>query len=121
MSVFAPLTVQLQSNTTNTVLAGPLIQSGWGWVIGASTAPSKTVTFPVAYSSAPYVTLTMIGFKNGSDPSSITDCSALGQDTAGQANTPSTTTFSAQAINVNNSAYGGTTRLLFCWIAIGPA
>ncbi len=119
MAVFAPLTVQLQSNTTNTVTAAPLIQSGWGWVIGASTNPSKTVTFPVVYSSAPNVVMTMIGFKNGSDPSSITDCSALGQDTACVANTPGTNSFSAQAINVNNSAYGATTRLLFCWIAIG--
>ena len=109
-----------QSNTTNSQQSGLKIQSGWGFVTGTGGVfATKSITFPVAFSSTPTLVLcTTAGFKSGSDPTSQADVGGpLGGSTSSSA--PTSTTVDVRY--TQGSSFNSTVRVLYTWIAIGPA
>ena len=108
-----------QSITTNTYPTNMLTQVGWGFAdVSSATNGTTTVTFPVAFTAAPYIQCTFAGKKNGSDPTLITDTTSSHNDTtSARAYTPTTTTFSAE-INTETIFSSGD-RALFTWSATG--
>lgn len=104
--------------TENNLPAIPTIRTGWGYVQGngSLTHASIAVSFGHTFSSVPVVVLTGIGYKDGSNPTSITDFgvfetpnpSVYGQTTSG---------FSVRV--GNGGAIPANRRLGFSWIAIG--
>lgn len=107
-----------QSNVTNSYPNGLLTQYGWGfWPGTGATTATKTITFPVAYTSTPYVFVSLVGFISGSDPT------GPGGGTGGQAggtasaDTVTATTFKADYIQ--SATFASTIRIVFTWWAIG--
>ena len=73
-----------QDSTTNTYQPNSVIQSGWTQIQWgtAVTRIAGTVTFPVAFTSAPIVNCTFLGFKtSGGSATSITQFTATTDDT----------------------------------------
>jgi hypothetical protein len=113
-----------QADTTNSTVSGMTVQFGWGYRVGdgSTIQLSKTVTFPVAFASAPIVLITPLGYKSGSPaPTSISQFTSAG---------PSTNPFYVQTSNISASSFSavlgrsGTTWSTtdyagFSWIAIG--
>jgi hypothetical protein len=112
---------RLQSDTTNSDISGWRIQTGWGWVLGtAATAVSETLTFPTAFSSSPIVIATNLGYKVGSDPSSIIDFSVdSGENVVARPSSGSAA--SIMFVNKDSTVIATNKRCGYSWIAIGPA
>lgn len=111
-----------QDITTNTYRNNLIFLTGWTFVTGdgATTAFSKAITFGITFTTAPVVTVSELGGKTASDPTSITDHSVTGTSLASFMiqNTPLATTGFTMNIYFN-SAPGNGTRVLFTWTAIG--
>lgn len=113
-----------QDNTTNSTEDNVLIQYGWGFITGDTTEIIKeTVTFPVAYTSAPIVMATRAGNLVGSNPSAVSDL------TAAPFATNVTIPVASQSITTTNfilnmarssGTFSNTTRYGYTWVAIGP-
>lgn len=111
--------VNRKDNNTNNTVSNQLIQYGWGFIAGTGAAyASETVTFPVAYDTAPIVTVTGLGRKDGSDPAAITEFN-LDTDTIPHLFNISTTGFSVTIESMSATAMPSGRRLGYSWIAIG--
>ena len=112
---------RLQSDTTNTSPTGLTIQHGWGYILGSggtNKRETKSVTFPVSFSSAPIILCSYTGLST-TLPTDVSDFdSSGGVGTIRDANCTATTTTGFTAItydsgNLSANYYG------FTWIAIG--
>lgn len=116
------LVINYQSITTNTTPTSK-IQSGWSFVTGdgTNTQYTITITYPVAFSTIRYVTANLIAYKDGSDPTSITDITGgLGLGPYQTfANSPSTTQMTVYAGRGDATPVTNGRRLLFNWLATG--
>lgn len=110
-----------QDLTSNSTKTNVLIQSGWSFIQNdGSEASTKTITYPVAFTSILALSIDIVGVKSGSDPTSITDTAGVPiTDTVQQ-------TVGAYDIKTNNfvaeakrTPASSGERLLFSWIAIG--
>lgn len=95
----------------------------WGWGFNAGNGnwytTGKTVTYGIAFVTAPSVSGSCIGQKTGSDPTTIGDFSAQSLCMFSP-EAISTTQFSAAAGDTTHStAVGATLRIGYSWIAIG--
>lgn len=114
-----------QANTTNSSPTGLILQHGWGFLVGdgANTYRTEAITYPTAFSSAPIVIVTYLGFvTTGTTPTSPASF-ASSHHTAGAMtiNAYATTTtgfniamrlYTTMPTNQNQG---------YSWIAIGPA
>lgn len=109
----------LKEHSTTTYPAGLLIQHGWDYAQGSSSAnASGSITFPVAYSSAPVVFVHGIGSKSTSAPTAITQFNTATR-MAPSTDTISTTGFNFNVINTDNTSWTTSQYLGISWIAIG--
>lgn len=117
--------VNRQDIAANSVVTNQQLQSGWTYVTGdgVNKRESVTITFPVAFDSAPVVTSTSIGVLVGSNPDSIDDFNASIAGTAGDlgwlvsVHNVSTT---GCVLTINDTAtLTSTWRLGLSWIAVG--
>lgn len=119
--------VKRQNITTDSDQTGVTMVNGWTFETGnGSTAflptggTAKTITFPVTFSTPPVVLVSFAGYRDGSDPTLISDLSGAGVFTIHVgAEQISTTAFklfmqTVDAGNINNGRRVGVT-----WIAIG--
>jgi hypothetical protein len=75
-SKLVKITVLRQDDTTNTYTANSVILTGWGFALGhggAARTAADTITFGITFSQVPIIVAVACGYKDGSDPSSITD------------------------------------------------
>lgn len=113
-----------QNNTTNVVVSGYIIQTGWGYVTGdGSVGVQKTVTFPTAFSGAPIVQISYAGARlvSAGTPTSITDFNGSAGDAKRYAAESIVTTTGFEATAGDQSNTVNTVNYAFTWIAIGPA
>lgn len=107
-----------QSITTNSTREDVLIQHGWSFMPGTGAInATKTITFPAAYAAAPIVMCGVMGFKNGSDPTTpgTVDGEAAGLHSV---DTITTTNFILE-YRQTSGTFTSNTRIVLCWIAIG--
>lgn len=119
-----------QDNTTNTYKDDTVTEYGWGFITGdgASKVLTKTVTFGVAFTTAPTVVVCTAGARVGSDPTQVSDGTttvhATDSGTLAAPHTITTTNFVASinkySVDGNTAAvFGSTVRYLFTWAATG--
>lgn len=107
-----------QDNTSNSTETGITEQWGWGYMLGdGDFICSEAVTFPVAYSELMSVTCNVLGFKNTTNPSSISDFTA--DAITADAQVPTTTGFTAVVQHTSGTAIATTRRVGYSWIAKG--
>lgn len=107
-----------QNNITNTVVDDQLIQTGWGYIQGdINAAIGETLTFPVAFDSAPILMVTSLQ-KRASIPTNIEDFNTYEVSVA---TCRSITSTSAIIIihKTDGGATGSTNYYGYSWIAIG--
>jgi len=105
-----------QSNTTNTTTNAQRMETGFGFQVGNSTVDiSKTVTFSSAFTAAPVVICTAIGY--GSTTFNLATTTAWGGITWAAKST--TTTFSAIGRRNDGSVTATGDGYYFQWFAIG--
>jgi hypothetical protein len=111
-----------QDITTNTDVNNLLIQTGWSYQAGNGTPQmTKSVTFPVAFASAPVVIVAAAGERSGSNPSAITDFNVGASGAYAHTTNITTTGFTAGLVSRDvSSNLSVTSRVGFTWIAIGP-
>lgn len=108
-----------KDNVTNNSVIAPRIETGWGFILGAgSSVASKAVTFQTAFSAAPIIYVSCIGYKDTTDPTTITD---FGNWEIPNVNACalSVSGFTAIAGTIDASTIATTRRVGFSWIAIG--
>lgn len=110
--------VNRQDNTTDSVVTDQLIQYGWGFIqVGAVSSAHETVTFPVAYDSAPIVVCSFLG-KKTSDPTTVGDTTSLHDATTSAK--PYTIAAASFVVYINTeAAFTNNDRAIYSWIAIG--
>lgn len=72
--------VNRQDKATNSTVSNQVMVFGWqfGTGNGSNTVLTPSVTFPFTYSSVPVVAgISFLGFKDGSDPSTIADFTGI--------------------------------------------
>lgn len=125
-STVFPVTTDRQDIAANSTASDPHIQYGWTYVTGdaANLREAITITFPVAYDSAPVVIPGSVGYRTGSNPSTIGDLTSVAGglgDFGWLVSVHSiTTTTCVLEINKHVTAIPAATRLGLSWIAIGP-
>lgn len=111
--------IRYQSNTVDSNQNAVWSQAGYGFFVGSGgAAASETVTFPTAFTTVLAVVLSPIGYKDGSDPSSITDFT-LWTIIYGAAITPTTSNFLAVVGTVDGTTIAASRRVGYSWIAYG--
>lgn len=111
-----------RNNTGSATYQNAHVQSGWGYITGdgGSSTLTVAVTFPVAYASGLIrVVASFIGYKDGSNPSSETDVSALSDLVVASAQAATSTGFTGQVTRFSAALVSGY-RYAFSWVAIGP-
>lgn len=108
--------IHRQDDTSNSFMTKAVVQVGWGWILGASDNISESVTFPTPFISAPIVTVSTLGGRNGSNPTVITDLTADPGFTISVANSISTTGFT---VIMRNATFNTSIRYGYSWVAIG--
>lgn len=125
-STVFPVTTDRQDIAANSTASDPHIQYGWTYITGdaANLREAITITFPVAYDSAPVVIPGSVGYRTGSNPSTIGDLTSVASglgDFGWLVSVHSiTTTTCVLEINKHVTAIPAATRLGLSWIAIGP-
>ena len=112
----------VQNDTSNTTITAPRIEAGWGYMTAGGSVGSinEAVTFPSAFSSAPYVVCSFVGKKTGSDPTTIGDVnSSHDSTTSAKPYSISTTGFTIYVNTVTN--FSTNDRVMYSWIAFGAA
>lgn len=106
------------NNGTTLYQTGAVTQSGWGFILGNNTANSGTyVTYPIPFTNKPVIVPTLLGYKDGSDPTDIDDFAQWG---AVFPNMGTTAIGSAQVwVNATSGTIINTRRVGFSWIAVG--
>lgn len=115
------LKVLRQNNTTDSYKNNTVILAGWGWNIGNGTGETteKTVTLGITFSELPIIITGSIGFKDGSDPSDISELLKAAVFNIGIGDI-TTSTFKIGSRNVTDAAtIASNRRVGFSWIAIG--
>lgn len=110
-----------QDNTTNTYKNNSIILTGWGFCLGDGSTPAtvtKSITFGLTFTEAPTIAVTTLGYKDSSDPSTISDFSATSAYVV-SGGAISTSGFTAQGYNLGGSSISNTRRVGFSWVAIG--
>lgn len=106
-----------QNNTTDTTVANQVVRKGWGWVLGTGgAAASKAVTFGVTFADRPHVLVSILGYKDGSDPVHIGEGGNAAQWSISACQI-STTGFSCYIRDVVTAEIGATRRVLYSWEA----
>lgn len=111
-----------QDDTTDSTTAEPVIQYGWGQMVGDNTANiGETVTFPTAYSAAPVVLVNPVSAKATSAATAIGQFdSPPGSNTyAAFASNITTTTFVLDMTRETGSTFSSSTYFGYAWIAMG--
>ncbi len=114
--------VRFQNLTTNTAPTGLTIQAGFSFIQGAgNNSSSKTITFPVAFSSILSVQVGQMGYTSGSDPTNITSPTIPdgGSIAVVFADTVTLSGFRAYYTVDSSAILGSTLRKCFSWWAIG--
>lgn len=109
-----------QDNTTNSTLGvGVRIETGWNFATGTGTTfANKTVTFGTAFTGIPIVVVTGIGYKDTTDPTSITDF-GVWEVPNPAVYTQTISNFIVRLGTIDASNIASTRRVGFSWIAIG--
>lgn len=110
-----------QDNTTNTYKNNSIMLTGWGFCLGdGSTAATttKSITFGLTFTEAPTIAVTTLGYKDSSDPSTISDFSATSAYVV-SGGAVSTSGFTAQGYNLGGGSISASRRVGFSWVAIG--
>lgn len=98
-----------------------VILKGWGFINNATatTGTSAIVSFGVTFASPPTVLVSTLGYKSGSDPTSIADNSGFASENVkgGQATTTTQTTVYVQNETATNMSANA--RILYNIIVIG--
>lgn len=113
---------RLQADTTNSAPTGLTIQHGWGYIVGNGTARlSKTVTFPVAFSSAPIVIVSFISAAAtaAGTPTSTASFTTDWSSFRGAASDDITTSNFLMRLEATAN-HSASFNFGFTWIAIGP-
>lgn len=109
---------QRQNDTTNITEATAVIQTGWGVIVpGTFAVASETVTFPVAFTNKPIVTVSF-----GGDATSATTYGSGGftiKKASGAAIAISNTNFGAYVFTLDGSNWSAGNAVFYQWIAIG--
>jgi hypothetical protein len=118
--------INRQDNTTNNVVTDQSIQSGWGFITGdgVNIQLTETVTFPVAFDSAPIVIIVYCGALTVSDPTLISDLVVASNVTRYYCESITDTNFLAIVTRAPTDgnpavALSATSRYGYSWIAIG--
>lgn len=113
-----------QAITTNSTATGLRVEHGWGFMNqGGATNTTSTITFPTAFSSAPNVSVSIIGTR-ASDPVNIGDLTGTLDREQGPLSAESVTTSQVLIRSLRNTTatnFTANQRLGFTWIAIGAA
>jgi len=118
-SGFTKISVLDQSDTTNAYKHTTVMLTGWGWIIGdVSPDLTEAVTFGITATSVLSVTISPIGYKDGSDPTAITDFSSGYYALSASAQAITTGGFTAVLVETNNTNLANTRRFGYSWTAI---
>lgn len=95
-------------------------ETGYTFVVGDGTNPNEevAVTFEREYAEPPTVSVTTVGFKDGSDPVDNADA-AITSAYVAYSGPPSTTGFTAGVTNKDTGAIVLNRRILVHWSAVG--
>lgn len=110
-----------QDNTTNSTVTGMSLQHGWGFIQGNGTLIlEKTVTFPVAFSSAPVIFITALSAAptSGGTPSS-TSAFTVGWSSATGTLSEDITTSNFEVNLLASSNHSSSFYFGFSWLALG--
>ena len=108
-----------KNHTTSTVVTDQLIQTGWGFMAGTGAAfVVGSITFPVAFDSAPILVVGSLGRRDGADPATISDFN-LDSDMWAHSNNITATGAGISIESVSATAQSSGRRMGFSWIAIG--
>lgn len=114
-----------QDASTNSVAANQVTQVGWGFITGnGANQRTSTVTFPQAYTSAPIVVVTQLGFRNNaSAPTDITQFTTAATFQVGEIHTTaqsiSTTGFQVLMDVGIPANWTSSIHMGYTWMAIG--
>lgn len=113
--------VNWQDNTTNYVHGDLCLQCGWGFVTGDGTAVdyNKSITYPTAFRTILCVYGNLLGYKDGSNPTGIADCSTTASYNTAEAQAPTTSGFTMHVGRSDGTPVPNGRRMLFSWFAIG--
>lgn len=104
---------------SNSVESSAKIQTGWGYGQGTGTTyANSTITFPVAFTTAPIVLVSSAGYKDTTAPTTIDDTTGIWEVLTPGTNAPSTTTCSVR-LGAGGNTIASTRYVLYTWIAIG--
>lgn len=111
-----------QQAANDTVVYNQRTCFGWNWITGdgVSTNISKTITLPITYddTDGPVPFATIIGYKAGSNPSDITDLTAIRSYIVG-VEVVSTSSIKVIIGDYDNNALTNNRRIAFSWMTIG--
>lgn len=118
-SGFTKVSVLDQSDTTNAYKHNAITLTGWGFILGdVSPDLVETVTWGITATSVLSVTISPIGYKDGSDPTAITDFVSGYYALAASAQAITTTGFTAVIVETNNTNFANTRRFGYTWTAV---
>lgn len=112
-----------QANTTNALVAGLIIQHGWGYIQGnGSTILSEVVTFPIPFTSPPVIIPSFLAARptaSGNPTDTDSFSTAWGGYMGVYADKGNTTHFTVTLHA--NATHSNTFNFGYGWIAIGAA
>lgn len=115
--VFEPM--NSQSDTTNSTIVART-QIGYGKVIGSATSDmNKTVTFPVAFSAIPVVSVNFLGYR-ATGAFNLSGLTGNTPPLTCAGSSVSTTAFQAY-LSIRAGNLAAANDFYYSWIAIGPA
>ena len=111
--------VRLQSNTTNTVIQNPIIQTGWKVIAGSvSGVLTDSVTYPITYSTAPII-VAVFGGDNIGGAATYGAGGANRNNAFAEAFSVTVSGFSVRIVSSPSSNWAVGDNIFYQWIAIG--
>lgn len=112
------MSMDYQSNTTNSTKTGVFFQSGWGFMAGDSDSEiNEAVTFPTAFGTVLGAQVTPVGYKDSSDPTSVGDTTGL-LGVYLNCSAVSNTGLNV-SITISSGIIPASRRVLYAWLAYG--
>lgn len=117
----ASLVRNRQNSTTNAGAQSDVqLEIGWGFIVGTGASwATKAITFQTAFSAAPIIVISSAGYKDSSDPTTVSDTTGLWENLNLVAGTVTTTGFNAAFGTLDATTIATSRRILFTWIAVG--
>ena len=112
--------VNRQNNTTNSILNGARIETGWGFAVGAGAARiTEAVSFGTSFTTAPIVLLSYGGDANSTTPSYGAGGLNVRASVAAFPYSITTSGFTAVVQTVDATTWSASQSVYYHWIAIG--